>query len=544
MKPVPILLCAAGATVLLLAGASQYADRKVTLSVYSEPVTFFSEEKQGITLASLPAGTTLSAESCARCHQKEYAEWKASAHSRSVTEPVFASAFKSEPRFLCRSCHSPLMEQQPKVLLQADKNPHILLNGRQILPGGFRPHLTEANPRYSKALAAEGVTCVTCHVREGTILTANPQARASVPHPLSYAPVMAKAEYCAGCHQFDISNPSAHPFERPAARQRLLFGKVVPAVMQQSVHGAMMAQAPEAAPTEKPQAQNEPKADADDPVQPKPQGPETPPDAPPVPPSPGLEGQYHQEARVQHTFEEFRISPAALKGETCQSCHMPRREGGSAHSWPGRNELAMLQKAVSMTARTDKPTYRAGEKLQAVIHIKNDAGHRFPTGDSLHAGILDVWLCDGAKTLGRQTFLMASQGGGMAGGNVFFDGRMFRQFQTQVFRNLDGTIASSDAFAVLDAPSRGDTRLLPGEDALFVYHQPVTPQIAQAKNLTLRVRIFHSAVHPGLKRSSVDPGMNTMRLVRELTLPVRVNPAPAPPPAETALRTVRRAPRG
>ena len=154
MKPVPILLCAAGATVLLLTGASQYANRKVTLPVYAEPVTFFSEEKQGITLASLPTGVSLSAESCAKCHQKEYAEWKASAHSRSVTEPVFASAFKTEPRFLCRSCHSPLLEQQPKVLLQADRNPHVLLNGRSFFHGEFRPHLTESNPRYSKALAA------------------------------------------------------------------------------------------------------------------------------------------------------------------------------------------------------------------------------------------------------------------------------------------------------------------------------------------------------------------------------------------------------
>jgi hypothetical protein len=237
---------------------------------------------------------------------------------------------------------------------------------------------------------------------------------------------------------------------------------------------------------------------------------------------------------VQHTLDEFRISPAAMKGQTCQSCHMPRQDGGNAHSWPGRNDGTMLQKAISLTARLDKPSYRTGEKLQAVIRVKNDAGHRFPTGDSLHAGVLDVWLCDGNRTLGRQTFLMANQGGGMSGGTAFINGRVMGANGGVFLTNIDGLVPRADTSPVLEAPNRADTRLLPGEDALFVYHQPVTQQIAAAKNLTLRVRVFHSAIHPGLKKTGVDPGRNTMRLVREQTLPVRIDPQPADKEASAA----------
>jgi hypothetical protein len=114
-----------------------------------------------------------------------------------------AAAFKAEPRALCRSCHSPLIEQHPILVHQMEGTPRILIHGRTELPQGHpvidqhpdirfeqaqlrrnpfqpRPFLTEANPEYDSALAAEGVTCVTCHVREGTILTANRTGRADL----------------------------------------------------------------------------------------------------------------------------------------------------------------------------------------------------------------------------------------------------------------------------------------------------------------------------------------------------------------------------
>jgi hypothetical protein len=234
VKPVPVALCALAVLAGAVGVAVYQSPRQVKLPVYSQPVQFFSEERQALLVGNLPQGISgMSAEACGSCHKAEYAEWKASAHSRSVTEPVFASAFKSEPRFLCRSCHSPLEEQHPTLVTRIHKKPATLVHGSMVgvpaavvapAPGGrfhafdpatrsFQPFLTEKNPKYDAALVNEGVTCVTCHVRDETILSSKPTGSSKVPHPLSYSPVMAKADYCAGCHQFDIASPQLHPFE-------------------------------------------------------------------------------------------------------------------------------------------------------------------------------------------------------------------------------------------------------------------------------------------------------------------------------------------
>jgi hypothetical protein len=495
MKPWIVGLCAAGVTASAVGvGLFRAAPRPVTLPVRTEPITFFQEDQQAVTLASLPSGvSSLSAQACASCHKTEHAAWKGSAHGRSVTEPVFQAAFKSEQRFVCRSCHSPLVEQHPTLIYQLERQPQVLLTGRTLPQGhphvggaqqqpGVPPFITEPNPRYDAALASEGVTCVTCHVRDGAVLTANAKSRPA-PHALQYAPQMRQAEFCAGCHQFDIDNPSRHPFEKaPVQLIRHVAGMNAPKFI------IAQAQAPGTGPAGPLET---PKAD---------------PDEPPVPAQPGMEQQYQQEARVQHTLDEFRISPAAAKGETCQSCHMPADRSGRLHTWEGRDSVRMLQKAVSMQARLDRPVYHEGDKLQAVIKLRNDAGHRFPTGDSLHAGIVDVWLRDGTKTLGRQVFVMSNQRNG---------------FLAQMA--IDGIRISGGARteATLEAPRREDTRLLPGEDALLVYKQPVTALIAAAKNPTLRVRVFHAGVHPGFKGSAIDPKQSTLKLIREETLPVR-----------------------
>lgn len=529
MKPVTITLCALGAAGGLAAVALWRLPRRVELPVYETPVRFFSEGKQSILIANKPRVIeSMSAEACGKCHRPEYAEWKASAHSRSVTEPVFTAAFKAEPRALCRSCHSPLIEQHPILVHQTDGAPRILINGRPRLPQGHpaigpssggsvhggrfhvnpfqpRPFLTEPNPEYDAGLAAEGVTCVTCHVREGTILTANRKALSNVPHPLSYSSQFRTAEFCGGCHQFDIKSPQAHPFERTVAR-------VIPAVQPTVLRRLLLS------------------GGAAEPVTGE-GGPTTPdPEEPPVPSQPGLDDQYHQEARVQDTLAEFRISPAALRGETCQSCHMPADHTRRMHTWEGRDSLAMLRKAVTLSTRLDRAAYRSGDTLQAVIRLKNDAGHRFPTGDSVHAGILDIWLRDGNRTLGRQVYVMSNQNG--FGRAIFLDGhvKFFNRFGNRAIE-----------LGKLEGPNRTDTRLLPGEEAMLVFKQKVQGALAAARNPVLRVRVFHSAVHPGFRGTSIDPKLNTLRLIREESIPVRIGPAGA---GETTAMTEAPAGRG
>jgi hypothetical protein len=523
MRPMAVSLCAVSLVLPALGVVSLYGHRRVTLPVYDPPVTFFTEGRQALVLANLPEGAAgLSAAACAGCHRQEHAEWQASAHARAVTEPVFKAAFAAEPRVLCRSCHSPLVQQHPTLLTQGPAIPRsVAVNGTP-------------NPHYDAALANEGVTCVTCHVRDGAVLTAKPTAPADVPHALRYSPMLRKAEFCAGCHQFNIANPRRHPFERrPELNPRLasvshaVFRRDgrLPASSHPAVAPAVLNAAPPGAPNGAPP------------------GPGTQ-EEPPIPPQPGLEGQYQNESREQQTLNEFHLSPAAARGENCQSCHMPARDGRRQHTWPGRDHPEMLRQAVSLAASLDRTVYRVGDTLQAVIRLRNDAGHRFPTGDSLHAGILDIWLCDGDRTVGRQVFVMSNQNGG---GFMQILGRRSVVFMNgHVATTLINGAGPPEAPSQLEAPMRPDSRLLPGEEAMLVYRQPVTKALAGCRNLTLRVRLFHSAVNPGFRGSRTDPGINTMRLIREQTIPVRVAPAPDPPARERvpALEAALRSGRG
>jgi len=322
---------------------------------------------------------------------------------------------------------------------------------------------------------------VTCHVREGTILTSKPTASIGVPHPLSYSPRLNTSEYCGGCHQFDIHTPQTHPFEgvggrfslaspKGAGRTRLIVTRASQTITQDRSA--------------------------------------TDPDEPPIPTQPGIEQEYQEEPRAQHTLDEFRLSAAAARGESCQSCHMPAGQGGAGHNWPGRNSTRMLQKAVTLTARLDKAAYRTGETLQAVIKLKNDAGHRFPTGDSVHAGILDVWLKDGDRTLGREVFVMAQ---GTEGRRIF-----------EALRPHGRVRGRRAGAPTLEAPERDDTRLLPGEEATLVFRQEVDGRLADAAEPVLRVRVFHSAIHPGFRNTRIDPKLSPMRLIREEVLRVKV----------------------
>ncbi|MGE0789526.1 MAG: multiheme c-type cytochrome [Sandaracinaceae bacterium] len=117
------------------------------------------------------------AEACTSCHAEIGEEWTSSMHRAAWTDPVFQSAFREEPLEACRNCHAPLREPGEE-------------------PSGVAAH--------------EGVSCSTCHVRDGRVLGVGRTHGA--PHPVERVPDMARSEYCAGCHQFDF------PSERRTAR--------------------------------------------------------------------------------------------------------------------------------------------------------------------------------------------------------------------------------------------------------------------------------------------------------------------------------------
>lgn len=76
---------------------------------------------------------------------------------------------------------------------------------------------------------------------------------------------------------------------------------------------------------------------------------------------------------LENTYAEWRASPAARAGRTCQSCHMPDRR----HLWRGIHDPDMTRAALSV--KLDITPGHDG-RMQAQATIRNTgAGHHFPT---------------------------------------------------------------------------------------------------------------------------------------------------------------------
>ena len=144
--------------------------------------------KRAVPYQTAPAGlTSLSAESCGQCHQAIYEEWKTSIHAHAYVDPFFQAYWrKDEQIWICLNCHSPLENQQP-----------LLIKGL-VKDDAERP-ITAPNPHYDPDYQREGISCATCHVRDGVVL--GPFDDAVAPHPTKYDPRFRTTEICYTCHQ-------------------------------------------------------------------------------------------------------------------------------------------------------------------------------------------------------------------------------------------------------------------------------------------------------------------------------------------------------
>ncbi|HET9484780.1 MAG TPA: multiheme c-type cytochrome, partial [Xanthomonadales bacterium] len=130
---------------------------------------------QGTPPAALaPAQASLSANQCARCHNKQFREWQPSLHANATSPGLAAQMWgmDREEAASCLRCHAPLPEQQ------ADK-----------------------------ALYADGASCGGCHVRGWTRHGPVNVAASLMPlpgYPLQTLSIYERADFCLPCHQLPV----------------------------------------------------------------------------------------------------------------------------------------------------------------------------------------------------------------------------------------------------------------------------------------------------------------------------------------------------
>lgn len=76
---------------------------------------------------------------------------------------------------------------------------------------------------------------------------------------------------------------------------------------------------------------------------------------------------------IQNTFVEWRESPHAAAGRSCQDCHME----GRAHTWRGIHDAETVREAVDVTLRAGD---LAGDAIEAALVVtSHGVGHAFPS---------------------------------------------------------------------------------------------------------------------------------------------------------------------
>ena len=75
----------------------------------------------------------------------------------------------------------------------------------------------------------------------------------------------------------------------------------------------------------------------------------------------------------EDTYEQWKASPQAAQGQSCQSCHMPQRQ----HLWRGIHDADMTRRAIEVSLTVQ--ALGQGRHL-ATANVRNiGAGHHFPT---------------------------------------------------------------------------------------------------------------------------------------------------------------------
>ena len=143
---------------------------------------------------------SLSPSACGQCHTAQYADWRKSLHSQSMTAGVlwqFRLMDQAQAN-QCMDCHAPLAEQRA-LIAQEHHWP--------AAPAGAPPSHVPAD------LGHQGLTCAGCHVRGHQRFGPPPRAdQAAVQHDRPHDGVTLSggfqdSRFCATCHQFPEDGP-------------------------------------------------------------------------------------------------------------------------------------------------------------------------------------------------------------------------------------------------------------------------------------------------------------------------------------------------
>lgn len=130
--------------------------------------------------------STIRASECGKCHVAVYEEWRSTAHALALRDPQFQAEWKKDEHlWLCLNCHTPLENQQER-----------LVTG--LVGGDFRRPVTRPNDRFDVNLRHEGITCAVCHVRDGSVV--GPGFGGNAPHPVTSGRDALSSSACERCH--------------------------------------------------------------------------------------------------------------------------------------------------------------------------------------------------------------------------------------------------------------------------------------------------------------------------------------------------------
>jgi len=166
---------------------------------------------------------------------------------------------------------------------------------------------------------------------------------------------------------------------------------------------------------------------------------------------------------LENTFGEWKASPQAQEGKSCQSCHMP----GRRHLWRGIHDKETVLSGV--TIKLDEVVTNNG-KVNANLAVTNTGiGHRFPTYVTPRV-VMEAVQLDGS---GKQ-----------------IPGTR----QEQVIARQVSLDLSQELF---------DTRLAPNQTARLEYQAPLNPA---AESLLFRIQVEPDTFYRDFYRSTLNSG--------------------------------------